>query len=647
MKVRIPQSRGLRAVLALGVVLLLLALDGAYAGLRFRSSFKAAACNLKKATDRIEEFDVATGLDRLRRAEELVTAARGYLGHPAVAIATYLPLISDDVRALKALTGIAREAVQAGLEGADAAEAMGLSDEGSLSAIYSDGRVQFDALDTAAQAIGDGLKHLVEAQRIADDSPRPSIGQVRSAFFSAQRLLVDAREQLDTAQRLLAALPGILGDGSPRRYLLAFQTPSEARGGGGLIGVYGILNATEGRLSLEKVAPIRELVPKMHGVVDAADWFRAAYEDTGGLQEWRSPNLSPTFPEVAGVWLQMYERSVGDVLDGVIAMDPFVVGELTRGTGPISVEGSDAIVGPDNAAEVLLKDIYLEFEGREDEQNAYLRDLVDELWRRLGKGDVDGEALAEGIARSIRTQHLKVYSTDASEEQTLVDVGVGGDPTRYGPNVQMIFHNNYAANKIDYFLERSQDVNVVIDENGDGHIVTTVELFNNAPRGERSLLKKSDLNELPSGLNRMSLHFMLPEGATVKELFTGGVSNSFFEDLEAGVYPTAWRLAELQVQERIQLSVSYDVEDMVVFDEDEGTLEMTFLPQVLVNPDTFELKIVPPPGYRIGRDEPGARFSTEPFTYAGELKSPKTFALDLIGPDGNVPSETSLGSACG
>ncbi len=647
MDVKLPSSRGLRFVLAIGLVLFLLAADGVYAGLRFRSTFKSAACNLKKATDRIEDLDLERGIERLRLAEELVGASRGYLGHPSVAVATYVPWIGSNVRALKALSGVAREAVQAGLDGAAAAETMGLAGEGSLSALYSDGQVQFETLAQGSDAIGRALERIGRAEQILDDSPRPSIGPIRSAFFGAQRTVRDALTQLTGAREVLDALPGLLGANGPRRYFLAFQTPSEARGGGGLIGVYGVLNADDGRLDLENVAPIRELVPKLEGVVTGPGWFKDLYGRLGGLNEWRSANMSPSFPTAARVLLRMYEKAVGDRLDGVIAMDPYVVQQLTRGTGPVQAKGLDVEVGPDNAADVLLHDIYVEFEGREDDQNAYLRDLVDQLWKKIGEGDVDGRELAKGLAEAIRTQHLKMFTLVPTEAEALDETGLSGDPTYYGPHVQRVFHNNFAANKIDYFIQRTQKVSVVIEADGDAQIVTTLLIANNAPRGERSLLKKSDLNEIPSGVSRMGVFFALPEGAEIKEFFTGSIQNTFFRGLESGIYPTAWKLVDAQVQETLQLAISYTVPEMVSFTEDEGTFEMTLLPQVLVNPDLLELRVVPPEGFSMGRNEPGARYRTEPFSFEGELVAPKTLQFNLIGPNGTVPSATSLGSACG
>ena len=639
-------DRRLRLFLALLVVLLLLGADAVYAGLRFRSTFKSAACNLKKATDQVSQLKVDEAGNRLDSALEQAESSRSYLSHPSVWLASLVPQVKDEVGALRALTEVAGSAARAGLAGVEAAEAMGIGGTGSLSALYSKGRVQFAAVEKGRSAVEEAARHLDAANESLEGAPKPELGQVRNAFFSAGRLVDETIEQLDDGERILDSVPSLLGGRGTRRYLLAFQTPSEARGGGGLIGVYGVLRADDGKLELESIQPIRSLVPKVKGSVTAPGWFEDLYRSLDAQAGIREANQSPSFPTVAQVLLRMYENAEGDRLDGMISMDPLVLAELTNATGPIKVEEYDQPLGPDNAATVLLRDIYLDFVKREDEQNAFLEDLVDQLYTKLGSGDVDGRALTRALAESIRTQHLKMYARSPIEQQALSELGVAGDPAAYRPHVQMVFHNNFAANKIDWFLERSQKVTVAIKPDGSARFVTTVELENTAPPGQRSLLKKSDVNELPSGLNVMSLHFLLPETAEIEEVYLDNAPTSYFEGFEGGIFPVAWKPLQLRVQDAATAAVTYTVPDLVDLSDDEGSFTMTFLPQALVRPDGFEIEVIPPEGYRIARDESGARFSDR-FSREGELTGVRELSLRLIGPGLPLPGGATLASACG
>lgn len=640
-------GRRLRRVgLALLVLLLLLVADGIYSGLTFRSRFKAAACDLKTATDLVEDLSVDAAASRLRSAIERAESSRSLLERPSVTAASLLPWVDENVAALEALTFVAGDAARAGLSGTNAAREMGISESGSLSALYREGRVRFEGIDEGSDALEMALGLLESAQTRLDSAPRPSIGQVRSAFFSAGRIVDETLESLSSASALLRALPGLLGDRGPRRYFLAFHAPSEARGGGGLVGVYGVLEAEAGKLKLRHIAPVRDLVPKLKAPVTGPEWFKELYENLAGLEGWREANQSPSFPTVSEILLRMYEASTGERLDGVIAMDPIVLQEMTKATGPIEAKGFPEPIGPENAGRVLMRDIYLGFERREDEQNAFLKDLVDRLYAQLASGDVDGRKLADAIAESVRTQHLKMYSRVAPEQEALVSVGMAADPQKYAPNVQMNFHNNFAANKIDWYLQRTQDVTITLRADGSARVLSTIEFDNRAPRGQKSLLKKSDVNEYPAGLNVLSSHFLLPENSEIEAYYLNDTEDNFFKGMEGGRFPVAWSPLQIPVQDTATIGISYFIPDAFDPDLERPRFKMTFLPQALVRPDVFELDVIAPNGTVIGRDEAGAPLNSS-FKVSGLLRAPKVLSLRLA-PAGTAPaSEASLSGACG
>ena len=621
-------SRGLRLPAAvLGAALALLLADGVYAGLRFRSVFEKAACGLKSAAVTLEDLDAAGTTKRLLMALEQIDEARSYLRHAGLKVVGALPSAERNLRALDALAEAAEEAGRAGLVGAAAARELGLDADASLAALYRNGRFDLEAFEGIDSAIDEGRAHLYRAKDLLAGAPNDLLGPIARGRAAAARMVATATRQLDETKVVVDDVPALLGAGGVRRYFLAFQAPSEARGGGGLIGVYGILEADRGRLDLLRVAPIRDLVSRLRQDVAAPPWYRHLYGGLDGLGGWREANSSPTFPAVARVLLRMYARSTGETLDGVLAMDPLVVAELLRATGPIRADGVPVPVTADNAGRLLMRDIYLRFEGREDDQNEFLRDLVDKIWDRFGSGDVDGKRLARALGRSIGSQRLKFYSAVPSEADAIRALQIDGDPRRFGPMTQMIFHNNFAASKIDWYLYRSQRTKVVIDGDGSAHVVTSLSLYNDAPHGRRSLLKKSDVNELPSGVNLMGVHFMLPERARVGDMYFGSSFANRFTGKEAGRYPEVWAPLQLKVQDEVEVSVSYRVPDMVSFHKGRARFEMTLLPQALVRPDEYRLEIVAPSGYRIG--EKGA----DRIEIAGRLEQPRTIRRAVYSPD--------------
>lgn len=71
--------------------------------------------------------------------------------------------------------------------------------------------------------------------------------------------LAEAERSLRTSQEVVTVLPRLLRADRPRRWFLAVQTPSEARGAGGTIGNFGEITADRGQLALVRFGRSRKL----------------------------------------------------------------------------------------------------------------------------------------------------------------------------------------------------------------------------------------------------------------------------------------------------------------------------------------------------------------------------------------------------
>jgi len=316
-----------------------------------------------------------------------------------------LPRIEADSAAVEALTQAARLSARAGLETVEAGRVLG---KNGYESVYRQGRVRFEPLSQATTHLATARHQLATASDLVSGVPQPSLQAVRGPLETAGSELSRAGDTARRAVITLHALPSLLGKSSPQRYFLALQTPSEARGTGGLAGFYGVLEATDGRMRLKRIGPITELASEHMTGVEAPGWFERRYASLAGLRQWQQANLSPHFPLVSQVWLDMYEAVRGERLDGVIAMDPVALGRLTAATGPIQTEDPDVTVGPDNAVPLLLHDSYLRFGDQAEGQNRYLAGVTRGFWDTLATGDVDVAALATGAAGSVSAGHIKV-----------------------------------------------------------------------------------------------------------------------------------------------------------------------------------------------------------------------------------------------
>lgn len=211
----------------------------------------------------------------------------------------------------------------------------------------------------------------------------------------------------------------------------------------------------------------------------------------------------------------MYRQATGSRLDGVIAMDPIALGYLTPATGPLRARGWNVDIGPDNAAQVLLHDAYVRLDDEPEAQNRYLARLVRNLWTKISRGDVDPVALAQGLVQGLHSQHVKMHAVRGDDGRALAALEVNGSPLGREANVQYVWHDNLAANKVDVFLRQSIDTVMEVTQRGETRVVTRVTFENDAPAGSPSVLLGPYAEGDEPGLNRLALNLLLPEDAEV------------------------------------------------------------------------------------------------------------------------------------
>lgn len=553
----------------------------------------------------------------LRGAVADTDHARQLLVDPALQALGAVSGISDDLSAAHELAGIAGEAIAVGLD-------VWLDLEELGPRLYPQGRIDFATVEELSDRVSAYAEDINELEDRLAAADRGSLGVVEEAFVRAEHQLDSARSALDSAQSALGILPEMFGRDREKRYLVTFLTPSEARGGGGLLGVFTVLTATNGRLDLGEIHTNDDINDRLEREVRAPDWFDRLYGTLTALNDVRQANLSISFPATSRVMLEMYRKVFDEELDGVIAMDPVALGQLSKGLGPLRAAGWDETIKPSNARRLLLHDIYLEFPlSAEGRQNAYLARLVDNVWSKINEGDFPIGAMGAAFADAAATQHLKVFMVQPRLQGVIRDLGIGADPTLEAPNVQAFFHNNFAGNKIDYHIDRTQRVDIELSDKGTARVLTEVEMVNEAPTEPVTLINRPLNEELPIGLARMTVHFMLPRGVRVIRTEVGDRRAQFFRGTDSG-FPARWSSVSIKAGERSTVRIEYEIE----LDPMSERFEFTLWPQALPFPDHYDLSVWIPPGSAIDSHNFQDR-ENDRLTSSGLLKTPRTFTVDF------------------
>lgn len=537
---------------------------------------------------RFTSFDVTVAggvTEEIHDLEGIAGRAQWFASHPSYRLAAKLV---PDLEVAGALCRAAAEVA------GDTAELLSLLSAEGDGGLYQAGVVDIARLGAAELAAEDLHQRLVGWSQRLGSLEEPWLDRVNHASVRVSERLRKASRDVSNATLLLDRLPSILGEDEQRSYLLVFQSPSEARGGGGLIGVVAELKAFEGRLSLGQIRTVRDLVKRMHGTVAAPRSFEKTYGPLLATREWRSVNVSPNFPITSRVLLRMYRRSLGRSLDGVIAADPLTIAALTKATGPLKAGGWDVSINADNARRVLLHDVYRHFHFLEHRQNRYFANLVDVIWNAASSGDVEVADLASSLSESVRKQHLKVFFARSDEQDAIEAVGAHGSFANE-EGVQLVFNNNWSANKIDFFLYRRVETAVRLQDGGQAQVSTEISLTNRVENLERNVISRPGVQRgLGLGLNRTLVSVLLPEGATKASVFVEGRAIEADVGLDAG-HPVVSAFVDIPPKESRVVAVSYSWPEAV----QEARFAMTLFPQATVRPDAATLTVSSPDGERL------------------------------------------------
>jgi len=392
--------------------------------------------------------------------------------------------------------------------------------------------------------------------------------------------------------------PQMLGADGPRRYFVAFTTPAEARGLGGFMGNFAVLTAVDGRLEVARFGrtgdlnSARDLDPP-RTVTGPAEWLER-YGDYGftsgpgggtARAPWSNVTVSPDFPSTAAVIAELYPQSGGREIDGVFALDPYVLAAFLEFTGPISIEATDLELTSDNVVQFLLKDQYEidDNEGRIDLLEQVADVTIDEM---LSGTLPDPTELAERLGPLAAEGRLVGWAADPDEQALFERVSMSGAmPALDGGDGVAVVVNNSGGNKLDTYLEREVSYRATVDEaTGDVEGTVSVTLLNRTPPLDSPDVVVGNLREDPRGTNRalVSIYTALPIASATLD----GELLSFRPGEEVG-----WRTATatVLVPRNAEATITMDVRGTLELGDDGYSLSTR--PQPLVLPERHDLVV--------------------------------------------------------
>ena len=492
----------------------------AWQAFRARDALQQVAGDFEALAGSLSSGDGAGARERLGDAQDEAARAAGSTVGPGWWLGAHLPWIGDDIDAVRTVAhvadGLASDALPGVLSSAE------VLDPGELRPV--DGRVDLQPLEDVAPAVVRAARVVVglEAETARLD-PDGMVPQVAGPVTQLQDRIAEAADLADRASRAVRLMPPMLGADGPRRYVLMFQNSAEARSTGGIPGAFAVIEADDGRVQLAGQSDAGRLGRFPRPVVRLTDEEQRLFG--AGLARFpQDVNLTPDFPRTAQIVRAMWQERYGEELDGVLSTDPVALSQLLGGTGPVQV--GDRTVDAGNAVDLLLRDTYAEVQEAGD-QNQFFDLVARSVFQAVVAGQGEARAVLDGLTRSVQERRTLVWSARPEEERVLRPTVLSGAfPQRVTAQPQVgVYANAALPYKLDYYVDRSTDVEAAWCRTDRQRLVVTVRLSSNVPQDPSTLpfyVAPDNLQAFDQGTVAQTLYLALPAGARVTTMKVDG-----------------------------------------------------------------------------------------------------------------------------
>lgn len=486
----VRRRRFLIAMVTVGILAILLVASVAWLSAKataIRTELEAATTLVPLIKENIQDAraqDAVATVDQLRTH---TTAAKKSAEDPLWTLASALPGVGAN---FSAVTEVARSADDvASLALAPLARVFQSLDWDTL--LPSSSGTDLKPLATASPSVSSAA-HAVRAssERLHRIDANNLLPEVADPLSQARQQLDEVSGALDAAANASQVLPDMLGGDSPRSYLLIIQNNAEARATGGIPGALAVLNLDQGKLTMgaqSSAAGVGVMSPTLSIDPEQQQIY------SGRLGKFlQDVNLTPDFPTAATNARAMWERKTGQLVDGVISIDPVALGYILDATGPVKIRNAELIQIADgglptelsagNIVKTLLSDVYAKIE-RPDLQDAYFAGVAQEIFSALSNTNGNAEGLIEGITRGSAEGRVLVWSGHALEQSIIGNYALSGSIS--GPSVSPaqfgVYFNDGTGAKMDYYVKRT--VQLAKECSKDGYEQTTIRItsINTAP----------------------------------------------------------------------------------------------------------------------------------------------------------------------
>ena len=376
--------------------------------------------------------------------------------------------------------------------------------------------------------------------------------------------------------------PELAGFDRPKRYMLSFQNSAEARGTGGILGAYAIVEINRGKLEVIKASSNVGLQHLTTLPIKHSDEYFELYGNNPGI--WQNANLSPHFPYGAMNYLELWRLQTGEILDGFIATDPIALSYFLKAIGTVTLpDGLE--IDSENVVEETLKTAYKRYEEDNMARKEFLVTIMKSTFSQLLAREFSVSKMPKALSQSILGNRLLLYTTSKETQAENEETRLAGSLNKTLDNQYRVVIQNTDASKLDYYLDREVDIETLTCSPNPTTQVT-VYLKNrvvNAQDLPPYVLTRADKGkpkELVTGQHRFKVFIYGPYQSTL-------IGGSLGSGAEGNARIGSERERPIFIED---IDLAPDASEVIVAQFKGGTGSLTSITQPLVRPEIIKIK---------------------------------------------------------
>lgn len=357
---------------------------------------------------------------------------------------------------------------------------------------------------------------------------------------------------------ILNITPDLFGDNGKRKYLVLLQNNAELRPTGGFIGSYATITFENSKLLELEVDDVYTIDGQLKGHVEPPFEIKTYLGEAGWYL--RDANWDPDFPTSARQIEWFFEKESKENIDGVIAINLYVIQELLKSFGAVNLPDFEETITAENLFEISEYYSEVNFFPGSTQKKDFLGGLTTALFNKLENASPEQLLkIAQSLYKSLENGHLLIFVNDQKPQKIISENGWDGSIKKIDcPSSQnnetclktYIYLNeaNVGVNKSNYFIRRKIDISQNIDFD---------KLSNNLAI---KYFNQSQGNSWPGGTYRNYLRIYLEEEVEIKSVMVDGKelkSNQLIFKSEHGKQVVGF-LIEVPPQQELLTELSFE-----------------------------------------------------------------------------------------